>query len=41
MKQTLSRPGFWYIYRAINFSHSFDIKKTDSELGQEVHIKLR
>jgi len=34
-------PWFWYIYKMINFSHSFSPVKRDYERGIETHIKLR
>ena len=34
-------PWFWYIYKMINFSHSFSLVKKDYEQGIETHIKLR
>ena len=34
-------PWFWYIYKIINFHHSFNYVKRDKNLWIETHIKIR
>lgn len=40
-KTTVPHPWFWYIYRLINFSHSFNATHRDREKNIEITLKLR